>query len=80
MVDRERRKQGAQAALRGGLAPQQLATLRTLQEFGWTLRFVRRPMFLDPVPIVFSADGARFLVLEPDGSINEDPGFKLRPD
>jgi hypothetical protein len=43
------------------------------------LRFVRRPMFLAPIPIVFHRDGVRFAVLEEDGSINENPGFKIRP-
>ncbi len=82
MVDRERRKQDAEAhaaTLRGGLSQEQLAALRTLEEFKWTLRFVRRPMFLAPIPLVFSPDGSRFVVLEADGSINENPGFKLRP-
>jgi hypothetical protein len=82
MVDRERRKQDAEAhaaTLRAGLGQEQLAALRTLEQFDWTLRFVRRPMFLTPMPVVFSPDGSRFVVLEADGSINENPGFKLRP-
>lgn len=81
MVERERRRQDAEAhaaTLRAGLSPQQLAALRTLEQFEWTLRFVRRPLFLEPVPIVFAPDGSRFVVLEADGSINENPGFKLR--
>ena len=28
---------------------------------------------------LFNRDGTRFAVLEADGSINEDPGFKIRP-
>ena len=68
-----------QAALRDGLTPEQLDALVTLEHFSWTLRFVRRPMFHAPVPILFSPDGTRFVVLEADGSVNENPGFKIRP-
>ena len=83
MVDRERRKQDAQAhaaTLRAGLSQAQLKALGTLEAFRWTLRFVRRPMFLDPIPVVFAPDGSRFVILEADGRINENPGFKLRPE
>jgi hypothetical protein len=61
-----------------GLTPAQLKTLSTLGHFHWTLKFVRRPMFRDPVPIVFDRDNNRYLVIEPDGSINESPGIALR--
>ena len=81
-VARERRAQQAiedAAKLRDGLTAPQLATLRSMEEFQWTLRFVRRPMFQAPVPVLFSRDGKRMAVLEADGSINENPGFKIRP-
>ena len=68
-----------QVTLRAGLTPEQLDALSTLEHFRWTLRFVRRPMFHAPIPILFSPDGARFVVLEADGSVNENPGFKIRP-
>ena len=80
MYGRERRQtaQGAAAALRAGLTPSQLKTLDTLEQFRWTLRFVRRPMFQDPVPVVFDREGKRYAVLEADGTLNEAPGFKVR--
>lgn len=79
---RERRraiKDEDQIALRVGLTVRQQEALATLEQFRWTLRFVRRPMFSAPIPIVFSPDGGRFVVLEEDGAINENPGFKIRP-
>lgn len=79
---RERRDAVAeqdQVSLRTGLTVAQLDALATLEQFHWTLRFVRRPMFLGAIPIVFSPDGGRFVVLEQDGTINEHPGFKIRP-
>ena len=80
MTRQERRKQvdDVAAQLRAGLTPQQLATLDTLEQFRWTLRFVRRPMFQDPVPVVVHPDGKRLAILEPDGSINERAGIRLR--
>lgn len=80
MFGRERRRQSenADATLRSGLNPEQLAALATLEHFQWTLRFVRRPLFDAPIPIVVDRTGKRHAVLEPDGSLNEDPGFKIR--
>lgn len=66
------------AALRSGLTPQQLATLRTLEGFQWRLAFVRRPLFRDPVPVAFDRSGTRHVVIEADGSINEIPGLTIR--
>lgn len=68
-----------QVTLRAGLTPEQLDALVTLEHFSWTLRFVRRPMFHSPIPIVFSPDGTRFVMLEVDGAVNDNPGFKIRP-
>lgn len=78
---RERRKRAVQdpASLRAGMTPAQLDALSTLEQFRWTLRYVRRPMFRAPIPMVFSPDGSRFVVIEDEGSINENPGFKIRP-
>lgn len=80
MYGRERRRSQPldPDALREGLTPAQLDALRTLEHFRWTLKFVRRPMFQDPIPVVFDRTGERWAVLEADGSINESPGFKLR--
>ena len=80
MYGRERRQAALRdaAALRAGLTPSQLKALDTLEQFRWTLRFVRRPMFQDPVPVVFDREGGRYAVLEADGTLNETPGFKIR--
>jgi hypothetical protein len=76
----ERRSAGgrSKAELRQGLTPEQLDALHTLEQFGWTLEFVRRPLFQIPVPVVFDRRRERFVVLEPDGSLNENPGFHIR--
>lgn len=81
MTERERRKTGSgaldTAALRAGLTPAQLKTLATMEQFRWSLRFVRRPMFQDPVPVLFAPDG-RYVVLNGDGTIDDSPTLKLR--
>jgi hypothetical protein len=66
------------ATLRSGLTPQQLAALLTLEGFQWTLAFVRRPMFREPVPVAFDRSGTRQVVIEVDGSLNENHGLTIR--
>ena len=53
-------------------------TLVELEQFGWALKFVRRPLFQPSIPVVFDADRKRYAVLEVDGSLNEQPGFDIR--
>lgn len=80
MQGRERRKDAPldPAQLRGLLTAEQQAALPLLEQFGWQLRFARRPLFQDPVPVLFSRDGSRWVSLEADGTVNETPGFRLR--
>lgn len=56
----------------------QLYELRRLENFGWSLKFVRRPLFQEVTPVVFSPDGSQFGVLENDGSVNMQPDIQLR--
>lgn len=55
----------------------QMLALHQLEGFGWQLRFVRRPLFQEPVPVVFSAEGDRVSILEEDGRINMKPEIKI---
>jgi len=57
----------------------QIQTLRNLEHFGWELKFVRKPLFQPSVPIIFDADRKHFAVIEEDGTLNENPPFKIRP-
>jgi hypothetical protein len=81
MANNERRKDKAapRAALRNLLNEEQLMTLRDLERFGWELRFVRRPLFQDPIPVLVDGDRKSFSVLKFDGSLEDDPkDLKLR--
>lgn len=67
------------AALRVGLRPEQLVTLEALEIFRWRLAFVRRPMFQAPIPVLFDQTGSRHVVIEEDGTLDENPTLRLRP-
>lgn len=57
----------------------QVETLRSLEQFGWELKFVRKPLFQPAVPVVFDGDRKNYAVIEEDGRLNENPAFKIRP-
>lgn len=81
MRDKERRSSDPDLSperLSSGLTPEQLVPLQTLELFGRDPAFVRRPLFKDPIPGLFDRAGARCVVLEPDGSIDESHGLELR--
>ena len=79
-TEMERRK--AQKALSGVLKRElneaQLETLQALEHFGWELKFIRRKPFQPPMAVVFDGDREKFGVLELDGTLNENPGLKIR--
>jgi hypothetical protein len=80
MTERERRRvEGRPSqALKRELNEAQKIALAELERFGWELKFIRRPMFDQPVPVVFDSNREHFAVLNLDGSLNEKPGFDIR--
>lgn len=80
MVDKERRKgfKPLPVALLRQLNEAQRMTLTTIGKFGWEVRFIRHPMFLPPVPVVYDPDHRKYAVLETDGSLNETDAIKVR--
>ncbi len=64
--------------LREYLNEYQLLTLRKVEDFGWHLVFVRRPLFQDVVPVVISADGTKHAILEEDGALNMEHDLVIR--
>jgi hypothetical protein len=79
-MDREKRKgeKPVPDNLGETLNQAQLLALRQVENFGWSLRFVRRPLFQEPVPVVVSTDGETIGILEEDGRLNVQPDIKLR--
>lgn len=56
----------------------QRIALHSLENFGWQLAFIRRPLFVPPMVVVKNSDQAKFAVLEEDGSVNLSPLAKWR--
>jgi hypothetical protein len=68
--------------LRAQLNESQQRMLRELECFGWELRFVRRPPFVQPIPVLFAADATGevdFITLRFDGSLDEQSALDIRP-
>ena len=66
--------------LRDLLTPAQVKTLDSIQLLGWQLKFVRRPLFQDPTPVVSNATNDQIGMLDPDGRINIDIEVEVRTD
>ena len=56
----------------------QLAELHSIESFGWKLKYIRRPLFQEPVVVVVNAQGNSIGVLEDDGRLNLEPGIDTR--
>ncbi len=67
------------SGLRSQLNQDQLLELATIERFGWELKFIRRPPFQKPIPVVYDSETKRFAVLKEDGSLDDNPGFDIRP-
>jgi len=80
MTTGERRKVEGRPSpvLKRELNEDQLMALADLERFGWELKFIRRPMFQQPVPVVFDSSRKHYAVLNLDGSLDENPGFDIR--
>ncbi|HTA65351.1 MAG TPA: hypothetical protein VK753_07595 [Xanthomonadaceae bacterium] len=65
-------------SLKRELNDDQRLTLAELEGFGWELKFIRRQMFMDSVPVIFDTDRRHFAVIEPDGKLNEHPAIEIR--
>jgi len=60
------------------LSEVQRIALNSLENFGWELAFIRRPLFVPPVVVVKNSAQAKFAILEEDGSMNLSPSAKWR--
>jgi len=81
-MDQDRRQAGTQGSgdRKESLNEAQLQALQTIERFGWRLRFVRKPLFLEPVPVVYSPEGKAFAVIEEDGRLNTEIDVRFRED
>ena len=58
-------------------ADQQLA-LRQIESYGWHLEFIRRPLFQDPVPVVFGPNEGEIGILLENGTIDKKTKIPVR--
>ncbi len=56
----------------------QQVELNTIEKFGWSLKFIRRPLFQDNIVVVANPDGSSFGILEEDGVLNLQPDIEIR--
>jgi len=56
----------------------QKSELHKIEGFGWNIKYIRHPLFQDPVVFVSSADGKSIGVLEDDGRLNLEPDIQTR--
>jgi hypothetical protein len=78
--DKRKGEQAIPDNLRQVLTPAQAKTLEEITHLGWHLKFVRRPLFQDPIPVVSNAKNDQVGMLDPDGKICIDTEFKIRTD
>lgn len=62
------------------LNPRQFTALLECQCFGWRLKFIRSPLFKEPVPVLYNRNIDRIGILEADGHINMDLELVVRAD
>lgn len=51
----------------------QLATLNTLERFGWNIQFIRRELGAAPLVVLHDPDTRKFAVLDSHGELEENP-------
>ena len=60
------------------LTKMQLLTLSKMEQFGWVLAFIRRPMFQDIVPVLLHPDNNTLGILDNDGALHTQPEIEFR--
>lgn len=56
----------------------QRGTLARLEGFGWSIEFVRRPLFQDQIIVLVDPAGAEHAVLQEDGSMDRNINLTIR--
>ena len=53
-------------------------TLKRVEGFGWSVGFVRRPLFQDQVVVLFDPTGRQYAILHEDGSLDRESDTPIR--
>ena len=75
--DRRSAEKERSATLKRQLNDAQMATMNTLERFGWEVKFIRRTPE-GKVPVLFDPDTRKYAVLRDDGELDETPKIPFR--
>jgi len=78
LLERRHYQASSASALRYAINDDQREQLRVLEQFGWSLKFVRRTPDGMPLAWVYDPDHRRMAVIETDGALNEAPSASVR--
>lgn len=56
----------------------QLNALGAIEKFGWTVAFVRRPLYMPPTVFMVNRAGKRYGILLEDGTLDQDVEMDVR--
>ena len=76
-AERRRAERERSAALKRELNDAQLATLNTLERFGWEIKFIRRTPE-GKLSVLFDQDTRKYAILQEDGELDENPSITFR--
>ena len=64
--------------IRSRLNELQHQTLARIEGFGWSVGFVRRPLFQDQVVVLFDPSGKQYAILNEDGTLDQASEIVVR--
>ena len=64
--------------IRSRLNELQHQTLARVEGFGWSVGFVRRPLFQEQVVVLFDPSGRRYAILNDDGTLDQTSEIDIR--
>jgi len=56
----------------------QRGTLARLEGFGWSIKFVRRPLFQEQIIVLVDSSGVDHAILTEDGELDRNINFTIR--
>ncbi len=77
-VDKRKGEMPIPENLEDYLNESQMLTIHRIINFGWEIRFIRRPLFQYPVAVLWNPQGEQIGILEEDGRINLESDIQLR--
>ncbi|MGD8566758.1 MAG: hypothetical protein PVJ39_01545 [Gammaproteobacteria bacterium] len=60
------------------LTSAQMVALRSIEGYGWSLKFIRREGLPTPLPVINGADGTTIGTIDEDGNLNMNPDINIR--